>query len=63
MKLPRIILADDHAMLIQAFRKLSQPHCEMSDNPTYQALPQNRGTFGLSTLENSASRYRVVQQT
>jgi DNA-binding NarL/FixJ family response regulator len=29
MKLPRVILADDHAMLLEAFRKLLQPHYEI----------------------------------
>jgi DNA-binding NarL/FixJ family response regulator len=29
MKLPRAILADDHKMLAEAFRKLLEPHCEI----------------------------------
>lgn len=29
MKLPRVILADDHTILLEAFRALLQPHCEI----------------------------------
>jgi DNA-binding NarL/FixJ family response regulator len=29
MKLPRAILADDHKLLAEAFRKLLEPHCEI----------------------------------
>jgi DNA-binding NarL/FixJ family response regulator len=29
MKLPRALLADDHTMLVEAFRKLLEPHCEI----------------------------------
>jgi DNA-binding NarL/FixJ family response regulator len=29
MKLPRVILADDHTILVEAFRALLQPHCEI----------------------------------
>jgi DNA-binding NarL/FixJ family response regulator len=29
MALPRIMLADDHTMLVEAFRKLLEPHCEI----------------------------------
>lgn len=29
MKLPRVILADDHTMLAEAFRKLLEPHCNV----------------------------------
>jgi DNA-binding NarL/FixJ family response regulator len=29
MKLPRAILADDHQILVEAFRKLLEPHCEV----------------------------------
>jgi DNA-binding NarL/FixJ family response regulator len=29
MNLPRAILADDHKMLVEAFRKLLEPHCEI----------------------------------
>jgi DNA-binding NarL/FixJ family response regulator len=29
MKLPRVILADDHRILVEAFRKLLEPHCEV----------------------------------
>lgn len=28
-KLPRVILADDHTILTEAFRKLLEPHCEV----------------------------------
>jgi DNA-binding NarL/FixJ family response regulator len=29
MKLPRALLADDHTILVEAFRKLLEPHCEI----------------------------------
>ena len=29
MKVPRVILADDHTMLLEAFRKLLEPRCEV----------------------------------
>ena len=29
MKLPRAILADDHKILVEAFRKLLEPHCDV----------------------------------
>ena len=29
MSLPRVILADDHTILLEAFRKLLEPHCEI----------------------------------
>jgi len=29
MPLPRLILADDHTILVEAFRKLLEPHCEV----------------------------------
>ena len=29
MRLPRAILADDHKMLLEAFRKLLEPHCDV----------------------------------
>jgi CheY-like chemotaxis protein len=29
MKLPRAILADDHKILVEAFRKLLEPYCEV----------------------------------
>jgi DNA-binding NarL/FixJ family response regulator len=29
MALPRVILADDHTILVEAFRKLLEPHCEI----------------------------------
>lgn len=29
MSLPRVILADDHTILVEAFRKLLEPHCEI----------------------------------
>jgi len=28
-KLPRVILADDHTILVEAFRKLLEPTCEV----------------------------------
>src|SRR5882762_8028946 len=30
-KLPRVILADDHTILVEAFRKLLEPTCEVVD--------------------------------
>ena len=29
MALPRVVLADDHTILVEAFRKLLEPHCEI----------------------------------
>ena len=29
MALPRVMLADDHTILVEAFRKLLEPHCEI----------------------------------
>jgi DNA-binding NarL/FixJ family response regulator len=29
MRLPRVILADDHTILVEAFRSLLEPHCEI----------------------------------
>jgi len=29
MTLPRVMLADDHTILVEAFRKLLEPHCEI----------------------------------
>src|SRR5271169_1384418 len=29
MKLPRVILADDHTLVLEAFRKLLEPHCDV----------------------------------
>lgn len=29
MVLPRVVLADDHTILVEAFRKLLEPHCEV----------------------------------
>ena len=29
MGLPRVMLADDHTILVEAFRKLLEPHCEI----------------------------------
>ncbi|HEV2398558.1 MAG TPA: response regulator transcription factor [Candidatus Sulfotelmatobacter sp.] len=29
MKLPRVLLADDHTLLVEAFRKLLEPQCEI----------------------------------
>jgi DNA-binding NarL/FixJ family response regulator len=29
MALPRVMLADDHTILVEAFRKLLEPHCEV----------------------------------
>jgi DNA-binding NarL/FixJ family response regulator len=29
MELPRVMLADDHTILVEAFRKLLEPHCEI----------------------------------
>src|SRR5215469_15993745 len=29
MPVPRLILADDHTILVEAFRKLLEPHCEV----------------------------------
>jgi DNA-binding NarL/FixJ family response regulator len=29
MALPRLVLADDHTILVEAFRKLLEPHCEI----------------------------------
>jgi DNA-binding NarL/FixJ family response regulator len=29
MKLPRVILADDHTLLVEAFRSLLEPHCDI----------------------------------
>lgn len=29
MKLPRVMLADDHNILVEAFRKLLEPHCQV----------------------------------
>ena len=29
MKLPRAILADDHKILVEAFSKLLEPHCDV----------------------------------
>lgn len=29
MALPRVLLADDHAIVVEAFRKLLEPHCEV----------------------------------
>lgn len=29
MALPRVVLADDHTILVEAFRKLLEPHCEV----------------------------------
>src|SRR5271167_3270866 len=29
VKLPRIILADDHTLVLEAFRKLLDPHCDV----------------------------------
>ena len=29
MALPRVMLADDHAIVVEAFRKLLEPHCEI----------------------------------
>ena len=26
---PRVLLADDHTMLLEAFRRLLEPHCEI----------------------------------
>lgn len=29
LKLPRVILADDHTLVLEAFRKLLEPHCDV----------------------------------
>src|SRR5262249_23229949 len=29
MALPRVVLADDHTLIVDAFRKLLEPHCEI----------------------------------
>jgi DNA-binding NarL/FixJ family response regulator len=29
LSLPRVVLADDHTILVEAFRKLLEPHCEI----------------------------------
>ena len=31
MALPRVLLADDHAIVVEAFSKLLEPHCEIVD--------------------------------